>query len=204
LQDTVEVDPAESFRAQWLNQWPKGLTLQVGEELLPPGLWNRLRDDSLDEDAPLWVAVEDNFGQGAAVAAASLLEDGRIEVGGWLRDDWDQAVDDVHRLAAVRRVRQLLVGASMLSRMPPGTTPPPRPAGQAETRPGLAVFRDLCAGYRVAHNSTGELDEAVQAARVKEGISGLVPVLNETTHLVKALVWAVQAAHRPAPAPAVY
>lgn len=203
-QDQTEADPAESFRAQWLNQWPRGLTVQQGEELLPPGLWRRLRDDSLTSDAPLYVAVEDNFGQGAAVACASRLEDGRIEVGGWTRDDWDQALDDVNKVALQRRVRQLLVGASMLGRVPPGTVPVPQPAGQAETRPGLAEFRDLAAGYRLAHDSTEELDDAIAAARVKEGINGLIPVLNETTHLVKALVWAVHAAHRPAPQPAVF
>jgi hypothetical protein len=201
--DLTEVDPAESFRAQWLNQWPKGLTLQVGEGLLPPGLWNRLRDSELENEAPLFVAVEDNYGQGAAVAAAARLEDGRIEVGGWLCPDWDHALNDVQRLGLVRRVRSVLVGASMLARVPPGMVPVPRPAGIAETRPGLAVFRDLAAGYRLAHDSTGELDDAVNAARVKEGVAGLIPVPNETTHLVKALVWAVQAAHRPAPMPGI-
>lgn len=203
-QDSTESDPAESFRAQWLNQWPKGLTVRDGEELLPPGLWAGLADGALETDVPLWVAVEDHFGQGAAVAAAGLLDDGRIEVGGWLCEDWDSALEDVWRLGQVREIKDLQVGASMLSRVPPGTTPPPKPAGSAETRPGLAVFRDLAAGYRIVHDSTSDLDEAVAAARVKEGAAGLALIPGTSTHLVRALVWAVAAAHKPAPVPAVY
>jgi hypothetical protein len=111
-------------------------------------------------------------------------------------------LEDVDRLG--RRVESLLVGASMLSRMPLGMTPTPRPAGGAETRPGLSVFRDLATNLRLAHNSTVELDEAVSAARVKEGAVGLTLVPTGSTHLVKALIWAVAAAHRPAPVPMVY
>jgi hypothetical protein len=152
----------------------------------------------------LWVAVEDNYGQGSAVAAACRLEDGRIEVGGWLRDDWDSAIEDVERLGMERRIRQLLVGASMLARVPPGMVPPAQPAGSKETRPGLALLRDLAANYQLVHNSTDELDQAVAAARVKEGVNGLVPVAAESAHLIRALVWAVQAAHKPSPLAAVY
>jgi len=203
-QDATEVDPASSFRAQWLNQWPKGLTILQGEELLPPGLWASLREDGLHSSGPLFVGVEDNYGHGAAVAACAQLDDGRLEVDGWLCDDWDSALEDVRMLGAARQIRQLSVGASMLERVPPGTVPPPRPAGSAETRPGLAVFRDLAANRQLAHDtSTRELDEAVMGARVKEGVAGLVLVPGGPRHLVNALVWAVQAAHRPSPVPAV-
>jgi len=201
--DPTEPDPMEAFRAQYLNQWPKGLTAQVGEELLPVGLWRRLQDESDSADGPLSVAVEDNFGVGAAVAAATVLDDGRIMVDGWTFPDWDAALGFVGRLGS--RVVELQVGASMLSRMPLGTVPTPRPAGTAETKPGLAVFRDLAAGHRLVHNSREpKLDEAVVGARVKEGAVGLTLVPSETTHLVRALVWAVAAAHRPAPVPMVY
>lgn len=204
--DDPKESPPESFRAQWLNQWPKGITvLEVGEEILPAGLWAGLTEDGLVGEGPLFVAVEDNFGQGAAVAAASRLEDGRIEVDGWLCDDWDSALLDVRRLGMLRPVKHLQVGASMLSRMPPGTTPTPRAAGSIETRPGLAVFRDLAAGRVLVHDSTtGELDEALRSSRVKEGVAGLqlVPTIGQP-HLVRALVWAVSAVHKPPPAPLI-
>jgi hypothetical protein len=204
-QDPTEPDPAESFRAQWLNQWPKELTVMVGEELLPTGLWRRLTVDGVVSSGPLWVAVEDNQGIGAAVAAAARLDDGRIEVDGWLCDDWDSALRDVDVLGLHRQITQLQVGASMLSRVPPGTVPAPAPAGGRETRLGLPLLRDLVAGGMVAHEpTTKELNLAVTSARVKPGAAGLILVPSKTSHLVKALVWAVVMAHRPAPVAAVY
>jgi hypothetical protein len=203
-QDVTETDPAESFRAQWLNQWPRGLTVLEGQELLAPGDWARLAAAGLQSSSPLFVAIEDNYGNGAAVAAAALLDDGRIEVDGWVRDDWDSAVEDVRLLGTVRRIRHLQVGASMLNRMPPGTVPTPRTAGGSETRPGLALIRDLVAGGQIAHDtSTAVLDQAVGQARVKEGTNGLILLNHGPTHLVRALAWAVSAAHKPAPEPVI-
>jgi len=205
--DPDEPDPIEAFAAQWLNRWPRRVTEVAddgSEPLLPDWLWQALVDPELESDGPLFVAVEDNWGKGAAVAATSMLPDGRIEVGGWTCDDWDEALEQVQQVALQRRVRQLLVGASMLGRVPPGTVPTPQAAGQAETRPGLAEFRDLAAGYQLVHNSTGELDRAVRAARVKEAQAGLILVPSENRHLVRALMWAVHAAHKPAPQPSVY
>jgi len=205
-QDATEVDPAESFRAQWLNQWPKGLTVLDGEELLPVGLWRELAEPGLRSSGPLFVAVEDNFGKGAAVAVCRRLDDGRLEVEGWLCKDWDSALEDVRMLGTIRPVRSLQVGASMFARVPPGTVPSPQAAGGAETRPGLAVFRDLCANRMVVHDPAGEdssqLDEAVLAARVKQNAVGLA-VVSDPKHLVNALIWAVAAAHKPSPVPAV-
>jgi hypothetical protein len=204
-QDATESDPASSFRAQWLNQWPKGLTVLQGEELLPPRTWMALAEDGVRSAGPLYVAVEDNYGHGAAVAAVAATDDGRLEVDGWLADDWDSALEDVRLLGLTRQIRQLHVGASMFDRVPSGTVPMPTPAGGAETRPGLAVFRDLCANGLVVHDTTTrELDEAVTGARVKEGVLGLTLVPGGSRHLVNALVWAVGAAHKPMPMPVVF
>jgi hypothetical protein len=207
IDDPEEPDPEQSFRSQWLNQWPRRLTAPAGntEELLPAGLWQHLCDPEISGVGALFVAVEDNFGNGAAVAVAARLDDGRLEVDGWLCDDWDSALLDVQRLGALRRIRLLLVGASMFSRVPAGTVPPPRPAGTNETRVGLPLLRDLAAGGMLAHDErTTELDQAVQGARVRELSYGLALEQTGTTHLVKALVWAVNAAHRPAPVPVVF
>jgi hypothetical protein len=205
-QDPDEPDPVEAFRAQWLNQWPQRThEVPIGiEDLLPPGLWGSLAE-SVSGQGPVWVALEDDVGLGAAVAAASVLEDGRIEVDGWLCPDWDSAVESALSLAGHRRVRELLVGASLLSSMPPGTTPVPRPVGVRETRIGLPLLRDLAARGDLVHDlTTGELDDALRQAQVKETLTGLQLVARGPTHLIKALVWAVNAAHRPAPIPAVY
>ena len=203
--DADEVDPVESFRSQWLNQWPVRQTVAAGyESLLPQGLWGQLHDPYLAGAGPVWVAVEDDFGVEAAVAVCCPLDDGRLEVDGWLCNTWDAAIDDVRRLGEVRRIRQLLVGASLLDRVPPGAAPTPEPAGSRETRTGLAVFRDLALNGALAHNQ-GDLDlaDAVEVCQVKEGLSGLALMSTRNMHLVKAAVWAVQAAHRPAPVPSI-
>src|SRR6185436_2033037 len=193
------------FRAQWLNQWPAQRTeILQGEDLLPPGRWQQLTDSGLGEFGPLWVAVEDNFGHGGAVAAAARTEDGRIEVAGWTFRDWDTAIEMALSLGTGRKIRQLLVGASMLSRVAPGTVPAPMPAGSRELRPCLALLRDLAATGMVVHEpTTVELDEAVLQARVKQAPAGLLLVPGTKSHLVRALVWAVGAAHKPGPMPVI-
>jgi hypothetical protein len=82
--DADEPDPEQSFRAQWLNQWPRVLTPSGNTEpLLPAGRWAELAQD-VTSTGPIWVAVEDDYGLGAAVAACAQLDDGRLEVDGWL------------------------------------------------------------------------------------------------------------------------
>jgi len=200
IDDPDEPDPVESFRAQWLNQWPRRRVQPSGntEPLLPAGLWDELAEP-VSSTGPVWVAVEDDYGLGAAVAACARLEDGRLEVDGWLCPDWDTAVADAEGLAAVRRVRQLQVGASLLDRAPRHAVP----AGTKETRAGLAVFRDLAVNGQLVHDRTGELDDALAVAQVREAPAGLVLVARGPTHLVRAAVWAVHAAHRPSRVPAI-
>lgn len=199
-----EADPVESFRAQWLNQWPaRTIPLMLGEPLLPAGLWAFL-EEPIAEPAELHVALEDNFGNGAAVAACAVLADGRFELDGWLCVDWDAALDDVYRLGRSRRISELLVGASLLNRVPPDMTPPPVASGRRETTLGLALIRDLAANQMLVHDRTRELDDALAAAQVKELSTGLRLEPSGPTHLVRAAVWALHAAHKPAPVPAIY
>jgi hypothetical protein len=200
-----EADPVEAFRAQWLNQWPdRTVPTGIGEPLLPAGLWTWLADDELELDAPFYVAVEDNFGRGAAVAACCELQDGRLYVDGWLCADWDAAILDVERLGLTREVRGLLVGASLLSSVPDEMAPRPEPAGSRETYVGLPLLRELAAAGRIVHDRTVDLERAVCAAQVKELQTGLNLVPGGNGYLVKALAWAVGAAYSPAPVPVIF
>jgi len=78
------------------------------------------------------------------------------------------------------------------------------PAGGAETRVALPLLRDLAAGGVLVHDDTAELDEAIALAQVREGVNGLALATFGQPHLVKAACWAVNAAHKPAPLPAIY
>ena len=196
-----EPDPEQSFRSQWLNQWPRTRTEAPGntEDLLPVGLWAELEDNDLGF-GPLIVALEDDYGRGAAVGACWRMDDGRIAVDGWTTGDWDSAILHVERLHVMRPIRELYVGASLLDRVPKDGQWAPRPVGSSEMRAGLAVFRDLAASGMLAHDDTGELDQAIAQTKVRESPSGLV-IAQGPAHLIKAVVWAVAAAHRPARAP---
>lgn len=204
LEDPTEPDPIASFRSQWLNEWPTKLADPVGktEDLLPPGLWaDRVVTDT-HSSGPVWVALEDDFGFGAAVAVVGRLPDGRLEVDGWLTADWDSAIADVARLEWP--IRELLVGASLLDRVPPEMTPRPRPVGSTQTRVGLALLRDLVAGAQLVHDEiTGEIDGAFASTQVRTTMAGLIMSSSSHSHLVRAVVWAIGAAHRPTPVPAV-
>ena len=199
-QGAEEPDPEASFRTQWLNQWPERLTEPPGnwEDLLPPGMWFSLSEPGLDGSEPVFVAIEDDFGRGAGVAAVARLEDGRLEVDALEFEDWDSAVEWVEQLALHRRILELHVGASMLDRLPlNGALPRARPALSKTTAAGLSVFRDLAAGRMLVHDETTELDEALQQTQVRESPSGL-QIARGPRHLIKAVAWAVAAAHRPA------
>jgi hypothetical protein len=212
IEDPDEPDPVQAFTAQWLNQWPRKLTIAGGpaEPLLPAGVWEQLAEPEIAPlqagGGPVWVALEDNYGRGAAVACARSLPDGRLELDGWERGDWDSAIADAERLAAAYRVRRVLVGASLMARVPASLRALAEPHGTTETRAGLALFRDLALGGMVAHDQgTDELDQALAAAMVRETSAGLGLVAGRTpTHLVRAGVWALAGAHRPAALPAVH
>jgi hypothetical protein len=207
LEDPEEPDPESAFRSQWLNQWPRTLTPSGGpvEDLLPAGMWNALAETALTTEGPIYVAVEDDYGRGAAVAAAGRTASGRIEVDGWLCESWDHAIGDVQRLADWRQVRSVQVGASLLDRVPGDFSPRPKPAGTTETRTGLALFRDLAADAMLVHDErTFALDDALRVAKVRTTASGLQLQGSTAAHLVKAAVWAVAAAHKPVRLPAVF
>jgi hypothetical protein len=204
--DKDEPDPVASFRAQWLNQWPLRTLEPTGdvEDLLPKNVWPALAAEGVTSTGGLWVAVEDDYGLGAAVAAVGRTEDGRLEVDGWMRPDWDAAIADVQALAAIRPLRQLVVGASLRDRVP-SSLPTPVPAAGTATRTGLALIRDLALHGQVVHDvNTWELDHAISVARVREAPTGLVLVARGPTHLVRACVWALAAAAKPVPMPAIH
>lgn len=202
--DDDGMSPTDAVNAQYLNRWPTGrMAKSRTEPLLPAGVWAACAPAPEGREIRrLWVAVESNFGAGAAVAAVALLDDERLEVDAWPCASLDDALASADAVAAmhdqvpVTRVE----GAGIVSRRRC------QRAGAAETRTGLQLLREVLSAGRLMHDDTPELDAQLTEARVREVSGGLalVHVAGKATHLVRAVVWAVRAAAVGSPTPAIH
>ena len=200
-EDPDEPDPVEAVRAQWLNIHPIKLaeTVTVGEELVDVEQWRLLRRPAGRPRAGLWVAVEDDYGRGAAVAAVADLGDGLLEVDGWLSADRDSALAEARTLLEAHPFPgSLIVGSSFTVERGVDR------AGAAETRFGLPLLRTLTASARLVRDETPELDEQLGAVRVREVSGGLGLVHGARSDLVRAAAWALRAAVVREPQPAIH
>jgi hypothetical protein len=196
--DDSGADPVASARAQVLNIWPpKVLFGGRGDRLVPRGAWLGLGRPGLARPVRLWVAVEDNFGDGAAVAAVAELDDGMIEVDGWLVESRDVALEQARALVvSVDAPGRVIVGASIATRAVV------QRAGSTETRIGLPLLRSVFG--RLVHDETPELAAQLDAVRVREVAGGLAVVAGVRSDLVRAVSWAVLAAVVRAPSPSIH
>jgi len=202
--DPDEDDPRESFLAQFLNVWPIRTGPDTGERLLGEGVWARALETGLQSDGPVWVAVEDNYGQGAAVAAVLRRSDDRFELDGWCCDTWATALDDATTLIGLRPGSRLLVGPAVAAKV---TELRPRPTrmGALETRLGLALFRELAGDDQLIHDRTPDLDDQIDGARVRPVPGGgLAFISSRRCDALRAAVWALDAAQTRPSRPAVH
>jgi hypothetical protein len=201
--DPTEPDPVASFDAQWLNRWPHtAATVKVEkDEPLVGTAWG----DCLDPEAvpdprrPVFVAVEDALGKGAAAAAAALTPDGRVVVGGHLFESVREAVDWAQDTAEGSLDPLLLVGASLFGDPElEGLDLPMEPAGGTEFRDALPTVRALALGARLAHDGAAEATKAAVTARVRPNAQGAAMLLTtcDSPALLRCLAWTVQRAHR--------
>ena len=207
--DPDELDPLEAFRTQWLNRWPRARRRPGrGEPLLPDKVWDAMAGTIAHPEPGGWIALEEN--QGAGAAAAVLVADGagRYEIDGRACDTWGEAIGLAAGFARARPGAQVIVGARLNNQLPddfPGRTTARR-AGTTETGRGLVLLRALVAERRVVHDATADLDDQLARARVyllASGGLGLVPN-GARVDLLRAAVWALDAAQAPAPNPRIY
>jgi hypothetical protein len=201
LLDPDEADPVESFRSQFLNIWPLRTTSDPGAVLVEPAVWAARFAQVDTGSAAVFVAVDDDYGRGAAVAAVARAEDGRFELDGWLVDDWAAAFADVELLAGVRDRVELVVASSLVDQVEPRYRP--KVMVPADTRAGLALLRQLVSTGQVCHDRAVEL-EVLTAVHVRETPTGLSLVPGVRADLVRAAAWALLAAHRAPPIPAIH
>jgi hypothetical protein len=187
--------------AQWYNRWPSLASRGNGEPLLDDGVWATLAG-SLALPLPGWVAIEDNFGRGAAVAFV-VGDDERFEVDGMVCDSWADALVWARKFLDASPQSRLLVGASMVRAVPHDMPGQMQRAGGVETRRGLAVLRSLVEAGRVVHDHTPDLDAQVGAARVRPAVDGLALVSEGRQDLLRAALWALWFAQQAPPTPTI-
>ena len=206
--DPDETDPLEAFRCQWLNRWPRRRRRRGhGEPLLPEGAWATCEGSLADTLAGGVVALEENRGAGAAAAFVARDGAGRYEVDGRACDTWTEAIALAAQFVTARPGTRVLVGARMNNQLPegfPGRGSAGR-AGSTETGRGLVLVRNLVAEHRIRHDATGELDDQLARARVHPLATGGLGLVNNGARadLLRAVLWALDAAQVVAPTPAV-
>jgi hypothetical protein len=201
--DPDEDDPVQSFLAQYLNVWPVRTGPASGARLLTEGTWESTYRPS-ETAGPVWVAVEDNYGHGAAVAAVALAGDDIFELDGWCCDSWETALDDAFALLDSRpSPSRLVVGQAVAARIPQlrGVGR----AGATETRLGLSLFRELVRAGRLIHDATPDLDPQVESARVRDVPGGgLALMSSRRSDVLRAAVWALREAQARGPHPQIH
>jgi hypothetical protein len=204
--DVDEPDAVESFRTQWLNQWPaRRVAVERGELLVEPDDWRGATCDA-DSAGPMVIGVEDHYRRGAAVAFCAELPDGRFVLGGRLFATRLGAYEFAGLAVGARPGSTLVVGASLFDDAElVSILAVRRRAGSAETPAGLSSLRELL-GVQVVHDDVSpELDAQVLAARVTVGANGLHLVSGPRSDLLRAAVWALRlAAVERMPAPAIH
>jgi hypothetical protein len=202
--DPDEDDPVESFLGQYLNVWPVRTGPRSGERLLVEGAWERAQMQ-VQTIGPVWVAVEDNYGHGAAVAAVARLDgEDLFELDGWVCDTWETALDDALALLDARPAgSRLVLGQAVAARAPQLRNV--EKAGSTDTRLGLALLRDLVRSGRVIHDRTPDLDTQLEGARVRDVPGGgLALISSRRSDVLRAAVWALREAQARSTPPRIY
>jgi hypothetical protein len=188
--------------AQWYNRWPSLASRGSGEALLDVGVWAACHG-TVEPTVPGWVAIEDYWGRGAAVAF--VAGDGeRFEVDGMICDTWADALVWARKFLDKSPHSRLLVGASMMRSVPADMPGRMQRAGGSETRRGLAVLRSMVADGRIVHDRTSDLDGQIASARVRPVADGMALVSEGRQDLLKAALWALWFAQQPPAVPTIH
>jgi len=203
--DPEEPDPVASFDAQWLNRWPGAAAVrqdELEEPLVDPAAWRACRDDAAQPPAvsPIFLTLESDLGRGTAVAAAGVLDDGRVAVGGHYFEARAAAVEWLAGVADGYVDAVLLVGASMINDPDVADLDVAvEPIGAAETRAALPLLRELVRDRLMAYDGTqAALVAEVEGCRVRPGVGSAIMLLtgHERTALLRCAAWATRAAHQ--------
>jgi len=200
--DPDEPDPVEAFRSQWLNIWAtRTVATSRVEPLVTPEAWTAaaVLEWAAPAAGPLILAVEDNYGRGAAALAAQRADDGRTVLWGVAAATRTEAWAWAELRAAEHPGSRLLTGPG-LDADPDGlrVAAVARDAvGPGALRHGLSALREAITTGRVVHDGGPALTTQMGAARVAPSASGGLSLAGTgRADLVRCAAWAVGATMR--------
>jgi hypothetical protein len=207
--DPDEDDPLESFRAQYLNVWPRRrwVASSSTEPLTDRDSWRHLTDihAGAPADGPLVVAVDDYLGLRAAAAAVAPLPDGRLLVWGGEFDSPADAYAWASFTIGRRAGSRVILGRSLLVAdaedwLPDATV---ERASSAATGVGLPLLRSLIRAGKIAHSGDRALEDQVSTVGLSPTINGGLTQAHRGVRadLLHAVAWSVAATAQPADQP---
>jgi hypothetical protein len=208
-EDPDEDDPVESFRAQYLNVWPRRtlVTSATEEPLVDAGEWEAGLDvaAALGGTDAVAVGVEDWFGMGAAACLAGMLPDGRILVVGEEFPDRDAALAWAAWVTDARPGSVVVAGTSLpVELVRDAVDVEVDKASPADLRSGLSLVRHWIRQGRLRHGGEEAVTRQVLACRVSAREGGLViPHRANRSDLVRALATSLRVAVEGSSAPPV-
>ena len=190
--DPTEPDPVESFRAQWLNQWPtRSMVVGAGEPLVDIEVWASLAVNSPKTPSGAAVlAVEDYHGNGYGAVLVGEIDAGRMLIRSWT---FERRRDLLDWLASVVALPTVLAGVTLatdkdLVRVAPVV----ERHGTTETALALPLLREMVAADRVRHIDSLTLSEQLKVLRVRSLPTGLHIASRERNDLVRCAAWGVR------------
>lgn len=192
-----EPDPVDMFAAQYGNRWAvanrRGRV--GGEQFMHSADWSAIMRPGAGAGEVLTVAVEDYYGKAWAVAWVQQPQPGRLHVSSTIVEI-DADADPHHDLTGLLgslEARTMIVGASVFAEFAQVWNC--TGAGGKELRTGLALVRRLAQSGRLTHNGDEALSDQATSVRVSERDGGLGVVRGMRSDVLRAAVWAVDAAY---------
>jgi len=209
--DPDEDDPIESFRAQYLNVWPRRqwVARSDTEPLCDRDSWRHLTDiHAAPPDGPVVVAIDDYLGLRAAAAACAQLADGRFLVWGGEFDSAQDAYAWSAFTVGRRDACRVVVGRSLLVSdaeewLPEATV---ERAASGATGTGLPLLRSLIRAGKIAHSGDKSLEDQVATVGLSPTIGGGLTQAHRGVRadLLHAVAWSVAAVAQPADEPLAF
>jgi hypothetical protein len=209
--DPDEDDPIESFRAQYLNVWPRRRWVASSdtEPLTDRDSWRHLADIHVGPpDGPVVVAIDDYLGLRAAACASAMLPDGRLLVWGGEFDNAQDAYSWASFVTGRREGARVIIGRSLLVSDAEEWLPDVQVerAASAATGTGLPLLRSLIRAGKIAHDGDPSLETQVTTVGLSPTINGGLTQAHRGVRadLLHALAWTVAATAQPADEPLAF